>query len=693
LSYLAAIVESSEDAIIGLTFEGIITTWNFAAQRAYGHSAPEMVGNSISVLLPGRLAEDELMAALRRVAAGEYVEITDAKRRRKDGTVVDVSLRVSPIRDELGDVVGVSSHARDVTASRNVQTALRGAEEMLRRAFEEAPIGMAMVVPNGRFQRVNDAFCELIGYSRAELMAMSPQAITHPDDLAGEEEEIRRAVAGETEGYRAEKRYLHASGRVVWVSQQASLLRDGAGDPLRLLVQAQDITDRRRYEDRLRHLAEHDALTGLLNRASFGRELEAHRMRTGRYGIDGAAVVLDLDQFKFVNDTLGHSAGDQAITRAANALRSRLRETDMLARLGGDEFGVLLPHADAETALLVTNGLLEALRAETVELGGRARSLTGSAGIALFDEKTTTGEDVLVNADLAMYDAKNSGRDQVAVFKTGTHDQSQMKGRITWAERIGGALEADAFVLMTQPIVDLATGEVTQHELLLRLRDEHDDLIPPGAFLYIAERLGMIGEIDRWVTRRAIELIAARHVTGDELTLEVNVSGLSIGDPELLTLISDELTNTGVPPDRLVFEITETAAVTNIINAGRFAQSLAALGCRFALDDFGAGYGSFYYLKHLPFDYLKIDGDFVKSATTSETDRLLIKAVVDIATGMGKKTIAEYVGDQKTVELLTRLGVDYGQGFHLGRPMPLLGPTATRSAAPTSEHSARPLSY
>ena len=246
-----------------------------------------------------------------------------------------------------------------------------------------------------------------------------------------------------------------------------------------------------------------------------------------------------------------------------------------------------------------------------------------------------------------------------------------MKGRLTWAQRIGGALQHDGFTLLAQPIVELATGRTSQHELLLRMRDEHGDHVLPGSFLYIAERLGMVQEIDRWVTTQAINLLAEHRDHGEELTLEVNLSGLSIGDPELLALVSRELERTGVAPRNLIFEITETAAVINMPRAGQFIRDLNELGCRFALDDFGAGYGSFYYLKHLPFDFLKIDGEFVKNCRTSETDRLLIKAAVDIAAGMGKRTIAEFVGDQETVRLLADLGVDYGQGFHLGHPEPL----------------------
>jgi EAL domain-containing protein (putative c-di-GMP-specific phosphodiesterase class I) len=277
----------------------------------------------------------------------------------------------------------------------------------------------------------------------------------------------------------------------------------------------------------------------------------------------------------------------------------------------------------------------------------------------------------MVNADLAMYDAKEAGRDRLVVYSSnGAHARTM--GRMTWVERIRGALEEDRFTLLAQPIVELSTGRILQHELLLRMQEETGDLIRPGAFLDTAERLDVVQEIDRWVVRRAIAMLEERERHGRALTVEVNISARSLGDPQLLELIEAELGRARIPAERLIFEVTETAAVANMPAARGFGERLSELGCRFALDDFGAGFGSFYYLKHLPFDFLKIDGEFVRNCTNSHTDRLLIGAVVDIAHGLKKKTIAEIVRDDQTVRLLTRLGVDYGQGYHLGRPQPLV---------------------
>jgi EAL domain-containing protein (putative c-di-GMP-specific phosphodiesterase class I) len=299
--------------------------------------------------------------------------------------------------------------------------------------------------------------------------------------------------------------------------------------------------------------------------------------------------------------------------------------------------------------------------------------MTASIGVAMFEASDDLrGEDVLVNADLAMYDAKEAGRNQLALHVRGEHAQARMSGRITWAERIRVAIDEDRFTHVAQPIFDLATGAVTQFEVLLRMQDEHGDLILPGAFLSTAERLGMVHQIDAMTVARAIRAVAAYGDVGaGGPRVEINLSGASMGDPEILRTIEHELHETGLDPSRVIFEITETTAITNMGRAREFSDALVDLGCGFALDDFGAGFGSFYYLKHVPFDILKIDGEFVRECCSTKTDRLVIKAVVDIARGLGTQTVAEHVGDDATVRLLRRLGVTHGQGFHLGEPRPL----------------------
>ena len=582
-----------------------------------------------------------------------------------------------------GGPARLAGTCQDVTDQRAAQAALQTADERFRCSFDEALIGMEIVDLDGHYERVNDAFCAIVGYTHEELVGLHRANITHPDDVAADAAALRALLAGEASSHMREKRYLHASGHTVWAAVNLTMIRDNAGEPLHLIAQAQDITERRNYERQLQHMADHDPLTGLLNRRSFERELVRHAARGQRYGAAGAVLMLDLDNFKYFNDSQGHSAGDSLIVRIAHGLQQRLRDSDVLARLGGDEFAVLLPNQDGQETQTVAEALLQIVRDEEIPaLMGERKRVTASIGIARFDEgELLTAEEIMVNADLAMYDAKEAGRDHWARYRTERHDRPKIASRMKWAEQINDAIVDDGFELLAQPIVPLVASGPAQYELLLRMRDPHGDLIPPGSFVYIAERLGLIGEIDRWVARRAIDMLAEQRALGRDLRFEVNLSGHTISDEGLLEFVERRLRDQDVPPDRLIFEVTETAAIANIARAAVFAERLSELGCKFALDDFGAGFGSFYYLKHLPFDYIKIDGEFVRHCASNETDRILISAVVQIARGMGKRTIAEYVTNQEIVEVLTRLGVDYGQGFHLGRPAPLAKHLAARDPA------------
>ncbi|MFL5866467.1 MAG: putative bifunctional diguanylate cyclase/phosphodiesterase [Thermoleophilaceae bacterium] len=429
--------------------------------------------------------------------------------------------------------------------------------------------------------------------------------------------------------------------------------------------------ERRGSEERLQHMADHDPLTGLLNRRRLEEELERHASQVRRYGREGALLVLDIDHFKHVNDALGHRAGDELISSVATVLRERLRASDILARLGGDEFALLLPKAGAREAQKVAEDLLAAVRKHSVLVdGGDRRTVTASVGVALFeDEGGAAGDDVLVRADLAMYDAKEAGRDGLAFAADGV-DARGPRRRLTWGKRIRGALSDDRFVLYAQPIMGVDNGDTTRYELLLRLDDQPDEVVLPGQFLHIAERLDLIQEIDRWVVTKALQTLAEQPAGAPRVTLEVNLSGRSVGDPVLMELIERGVEEHGVDPSRLVLEVTETAAVANFHRARTFANRLADLGCHFALDDFGAGFGSFYYLKHLPFDFLKIDGEFVRGCLDSRTDQLVIEAVVGIARGLGKETIAEFVEEPRTAAFLESQGVDYLQGYWIGRPEP-----------------------
>lgn len=540
-------------------------------------------------------------------------------------------------------------------------------------AFEDAPIGIALVdldvASMGRILRANYALAELTGYSLSELDAGGLAAILHPDDRSGALAEMAKLAAGELTCFRIEQRLVHADRSALWVIASASVVRQG--EAVYCIWQVVDIDERKRFEVELGYLADHDPLTGLLNRRGFIRELAHQIAHARRYGGGGAVLFLDIDDFKYINDTLGHSVGDEVIGDVARIVEHRVRETDVCARLGGDEFGVLLPHATAREAEILAASLLQAVRNLDALTLGSGRGVTVSVGVTVFSDsaKDVSADDILIDSDLAMYAAKGAGKDRLAVASPA--NQRRIRARVTWADRVRRALREDLFELYCQPVVDLDGGTNAQWELLLRLPGEGGELILPAQFLYTAERSGLILAIDRWVMTEAIELIALHRARGRELTLEVNVAGRSVSDPELPAFIEQRLDAAGIDPARLVLEVTEAATISNMHDTGRFAARLTELGCRFALDDFGAGFGSFYYLKHIPVDYVKIDGEFIRDLPTNPTDQLVLDSIVQLSRGLGKRTIAESVADRETVKILKEKGVDYAQGYHLGRPRPV----------------------
>ena len=547
---------------------------------------------------------------------------------------------------------------------------LREERERFQSAFANAPIGMALIDMDGCWLQLNNALCRITGYSEGELRATTLRALTHPDDINLDVPLLRQLLDGQIPNYQVEKRCRHARGHFVWMLVTVSLVRDDKGRALYVITQFQDISERKELARRLEYLVDHDSLTGLYNRRHFELELARELKRAARYGASGAVLLIDLDNFKDVNEVFGHIVGDDLLKGIAGLLRHRMRHTDSIARVGGDEFAVLLPQTDADQARVVADELVRALGGQAAVLADQSIRITASVGVALFDNHSEA--DQLAYADLAMYEAKQAGRNRFAVYrpvKGGTHLGS---ARLIEAERIRQLIEQDRLLLYSQPILDLKTNEVGQYELLLRLPGiDGCEPLPPSSFLYVAERFGLILAIDSWVVGEAIRLIAAHARAGRRLVLNVNLSGKSLGDPKLVGVVEDALVEGGIDPACLVFEFTEAAAIANLEQAKAFADRLRSHGCQVALDDFGAGFGSFYYLKNFPFDYLKIDGEFIRSLGASSVDQLVVQAIVSIARGMGKKTVAEFVGDAAAVRLLRKSGVNYAQGYHIGTPRPV----------------------
>jgi diguanylate cyclase (GGDEF)-like protein len=501
-------------------------------------------------------------------------------------------------------------------------------------------------------------------------------ALVHPEDLPMIQavlEESMRTGAGFSFTHRmvrtdpatgvTTERVFECFGEVV---------HDEDGAPVRALGTAHDITTARRVHDELLLMAEQDPLTGLWNRRAITRELE-RRLATG----DGSLLLLDLDNFKDVNDLRGHAVGDRLMRSLAAALRSRLEHPQLIGRIGGDEFAVVLPGMGGTEAEAVANRLRDAVSALPLVGVAPNSRITVSSGVAAY----TCGdawELVLANADLALYASKAAGRNRVTVYEPG-HYADTVK-RVSVMDRLRTALETGGLALHAMPMVQLVTGKVLGHEILLRLEDGQEPYLGPAEFLPEAERSNLVHDIDRWVLSRAIDTLV-EHPDPD-LRFNVNVSGRTLEDEDFAGFVLDRLAGAGVAPGRLGLEITETAAVTNLDAARSLALKLRGFGCRITLDDFGSGFGSFVHLKHLPITGIKIDGEFVRGIDEHSTDAVLVAGIVEIARGLGLSAVAEWVERPTQVEALVRLGVRVGQGFHLGKPRPLAEVLAERAVGP-----------
>jgi diguanylate cyclase (GGDEF)-like protein/PAS domain S-box-containing protein len=664
-----------EEAPIGMALvspDGRFFRVNRELVRITGYTQDQLLEMNFRDISDPDELEETLELIRRLLAGGMRTFSLERRHRRANGEFAWIDLSVSVVRDGSEPLYMVA-HMEDVTKRRRADEAVRAAEAHFRSAFDSAPIGMVITSLEGGFEHVNPALCEITGYTRDQLEGMSFHSITPPDDVPDNDTAVTRLISGEISVYRTEKRYVHADGHLIPIEISATLVRDSEGEPLKFLTQIQDITERKLFEGRLQHLADHDSLTGLFNRRRFEEELTRELALADRHRSSAAVLAIDLDNFKYINDSLGHSTGDELIALVGEALVERLRKTDVLARLGGDEFAVILPRANEHDASRVAGALLDSVAAVELQTSGsRTRQVTASIGISVFEPGSQlTAEELLVEADIAMYDAKEAGRARATVYNAGEERGERMQARITWADRIREALADDRFLLYAQEIASLSGDPVPRYELLLRMLRDDGDVIPPGSFLHVAERFDLIQQIDCWVVGQAARILGEHQAAGRELVLSVNLSAKSITDPSVPTLIARALEEHGADGRGLCIEVTETAAIVNLDRAKSFARAVGALGCELSLDDFGAGFASFYYLKHLTFDVLKIDGEFVRDLTTSQMNQLLVKSVVDIARGLGKRTVAEFVGDQETLEMLRGMGVDFAQGFHVGKPQPL----------------------
>lgn len=418
----------------------------------------------------------------------------------------------------------------------------------------------------------------------------------------------------------------------------------------------------------LLRLAEHDGLTGLFNRNYFSRALDAELARAKSTGKSSALIFIDLDRFKHVNDTLGHAAGDRLLLEVANLIKSRMRAGDIIARFGGDEFSVIVHDVAAPAAVNVAKSIHDVLLDCHFMEQGQSFTISCTIGIALITRESRDAKEVLLQADSACYRAKAGGRNRFFLYEPDRQRQLETATDVGWSQLIKSAIQADAFTLVYQPIVSLAQHKQDFYEVFVRMPDQNGKVLLPELFLPVAERFGLLAQIDRWVITHALKALARARQQRRDLVFSLNLSGQALADPAVLECIKDSLAANALPPSSVIFEITEQTAVRYMDRTPHIAQNLINHGCRFAVDDFGVGYSSFSYLKRLPVSLVKIDGSFIENLGSEPVDQLMVKAIAQAAKTLGKEVVAEFVQNDATVALLKSYGVDFVQGYHLGRP-------------------------
>jgi diguanylate cyclase (GGDEF)-like protein/PAS domain S-box-containing protein len=467
---------------------------------------------------------------------------------------------------------------------------------------------------------------------------------------------------------------IRRDGNELYVESTAAPIRDGAGAVSGGVLVFHDVTESRELNRRLSYHASHDLLTGLVNRREFEsrveRALKSAKARESSY----ALCYLDIDQFKIINDTCGHSAGDVLLGQVGALLKSKVRWRDTLARLGGDEFGILLEACSLDEALRTAEVMREAVRNFRFTWEDRVFRLGASVGVVPIAAENEDVASILSAADSACAAAKEAGRNRVHSFAENDIELMRRRREMQWAARINAALEEGRFELYRMQIQPLQRNEPGQHyELLLRMRDETGRMVSPDNFIAAAERYGLTPAIDRWVIENALRWLVSEADEREKLAMcSINLSGQSLGDDKFLPFVIEQFQKSGIDASKICFEITETAAVASFSQANRFIQALKELGCRFALDDFGTGLSSFGYLKHFPVDFLKIDGSFVREILHDPIDREMVRSINEIGHLTGKKTIAEFAENAEIIQMLTSLGVDYAQGYGIAQPQRVL---------------------
>ena len=664
-----AMVRDSNDIMAIVDPHGRLVYASPATERILGLDIEPLIGADVFDLIH---PDDRAIAkrGFDLTRAGHDADRIEVRLRHADGSWRVVEAMATNLLDDPA-VAGIVISARDLTDRRLAEAELREAQERFRSAFEHAPIGMALTSIDGRLFRVNRALVQILGRGESELLASSILDLSHPDDREMCRESMTRLLTGAIANCQIEQRYLHHDGHPVWVSVSASIVRDLNDRPLYFVSQIEDIAERRASGEALAHQAVHDPLTGLPNRAHFverlGRELNDAAQRHERV----AVLFLDLDRFKVVNDSLGHSAGDRLLVAVADRLSATMGPDDVVARFGGDEFTILCHNVTSEeTAELVAERLADAVSRPVALMEGEV-FVTTSIGIALSGGVADSPETLLRNADAAMYRAKELGRDRAELFEAQTHNRAVDDLRT--GNALHRAVERGEMRVHYQPIIDLANGSLFGFEALIRWEHPERGLVPPMEFVPLAEETGLIVPLGVWALEQACAQAARWHRAAPDappLSMSVNLSPRQLAEAALPNDVARVLHDTGIVPGALWLEITESTLMRDAESALSALGALRALGLHLAVDDFGSGYSSLAYLQRLPVETLKIDRTFIAGVGEQQDSTAIVDAVVSLARALRLSTVAEGIETPEQLQQLRAMGCELGQGFLFGPARP-----------------------
>lgn len=577
--------------------------------------------------------------------------------------------------DENGTPVRMVGTVQDVTEHKKSEAELKKLSMVI-----EHSINIIFITDiKGKIEYVNPMFETITGWSREEAIGKNPRILASGETAPADYEELWKIItSGKT--WRGSFKNKKKNGQPYWGNAVITPIRNERGDITHFLAVQEDITEKRESEERMQYLEHFDEMTGLINRSRFMELLSEWIYNADVVEDKGILLLIDIDEFKFINDTYGHGVGDELLRRMAILLQEIVNEERasnieikrgvLEGRMGGDEFSLFIPGLEREDGRLLAEKIRN--RFGNFRLMEGLVHATVSVGAVLFPEHGITTKDLFTRVDAAVYRAKEMGRNRCHIYSPEDRILENIHLRLQEKEKIQKALKEDRFEPWFQPILDLSDDSVHHYEILARMRDEDGAILLPRVFIDTAERFGLIGAIDRTIAEKTMKMQAELSRKGKKISFGMNISGKNLGDEDLLAFLQSKILETGADPNYLMFEITETAAVQDLERAIRFISALKALGCKFLLDDFGVGFTSFVYLKEMRVDYIKIDGSFIRMLHENRNDQLFVKAITDVARGMGIKTVAEFVEVKETINLLKEFGVDYAQGYAIGKPSPEL---------------------